>query len=121
MNKKIVFKTVYKIAICIIAILLTTKCYAVTTVVDPTTFDPSTYTGSSTEANNMAGKILGAVQAIGNIVSILALVIIGIKYMFGSVEEKAEYKKTMIPYIVGAILMFASVNIIDALYNVFNQ
>ena len=26
----------------------------------------------------------------------------------GSAEEKAEYKKTMIPYIIGAILVFAA-------------
>lgn len=65
----------------------------------------------------IAGKIIGAFQAIGNIVSILALVIIGIKYMMGSVEEKAEYKQTMIYYIIGAILVFAISNISAIIYN----
>ena len=32
----------------------------------------------------------------------------GIKYMMGSASEKAEYKKTMIPYLVGAILIFGA-------------
>ena len=63
---------------------------------------------------NMANKIIGAFQAIGNIVSVLALVIIGVKYM---IEEKAEYKKTMINYIIGAILVFAISNISAAIYN----
>lgn len=66
---------------------------------------------------NMANKIIGAFQAIGNIVSVLALVIIGVKYMIGSIEEKAEYKKTMINYIIGAILVFAISNISAAIYN----
>ena len=33
--------------------------------------------------------------------------VIGIKYMTGSISERAEYKKTMIPYIVGALIFFA--------------
>ena len=32
--------------------------------------------------------------------------------MLGSVEEKAEYKKTMIPYVIGAILLFATSNLL---------
>ena len=26
--------------------------------------------------------------------------------MTGSVEEKAEYKKTMLPYVIGAVILF---------------
>ena len=50
-------------------------------------------------------------------VSVLALVLIGIKYMTGSIEEKAEYKETMMYYIVGAILVFAISNISAMIYN----
>ncbi len=64
-----------------------------------------------------ANKILGAVQVVGSIVSVVTLSVIGIKYMVGSVEEKAEYKKTMIPYIVGAILVFATSNLVKILYD----
>ena len=52
-----------------------------------------------------AGKILGFIKYIGAIISVLALSIIGIKYMFSSVEGKAEYKKTMLPYIIGCFLL----------------
>ena len=37
--------------------------------------------------------------------------------MMGSAEEKAEYKKTMIPYVVGAILIFAAATIANAVFN----
>ena len=40
--------------------------------------------------------------------------------MIGSAEEKAEYKKTMIPYLVGAILIFASTTIVNVVYNMAN-
>ena len=67
--------------------------------------------------NTIGGKIIGMIQAIGNIVSVAVLVILGIKYMMGSAEEKAEYKKTMIPYLVGAILIFAASNIAGMVAN----
>lgn len=67
-------------------------------------------------AINMGNKIIGAFQAIGSIVSVMALVVIGIKYMISSVEEKAEYKQTMIYYITGAILVFSISNISAILY-----
>ena len=37
--------------------------------------------------------------------------------MMGSASEKAEYKKTMIPYIVGAVLIFAASNLASMIYN----
>lgn len=70
-----------------------------------------------TDTINFANKIIGIFQAVGSIVSVLALVLIGIKYMTGSIEEKAEYKETMIYYIVGAILVFAISNISAMIYN----
>ena len=70
-----------------------------------------------TDTINFANKIIGIFQAVGSIVSVLALVLIGIKYMTSSIEEKAEYKETMIYYIVGAILVFAISNISAIIYN----
>lgn len=51
--------------------------------------------------------ILSIIQMVGAIVSILVLVIIGIKYMTGSIDEKVEYKKKLMPYAVGAFILFA--------------
>lgn len=77
---------------------------------DPT--DPSTLKGTPTKQfDTMGNKIIGMVQAIGSIAAVLVLVVLGIKYMMGSAEEKAEYKKTMIPYIIGAVLVFAASNV----------
>ena len=59
-----------------------------------------------------ANEIIGLVQMIGTITSVLALIIIGIKYMVGSVEEKAEYKKTMQPYLIGPVMVFSITNIL---------
>ena len=67
---------------------------------------PNTDAGSGfTSAGN---RIVGFVKVIGIFVSVGALMAIGIKYMMGSAEEKAEYKKVMIPYLIGALLLFTA-------------
>ena len=51
-------------------------------------------------------------QIIGTILSVTVLIVLGIKYMLGSVEERAEYKKSMMPYLIGAIMIFGITNIV---------
>lgn len=56
----------------------------------------------------VGGNIVSIVTTIGIIVAVVVLLVLGIKYMMGSASEKAEYKKTMIPYLVGALLIFGA-------------
>jgi len=62
-----------------------------------------------------ASIILTIITNIGMIIAVLMSAIIGIKYMLGSIEEKAEYKKDMIPYLVGAALLFSICTIVKVL------
>lgn len=81
---------------------------------------PDTYTGDTNGTNsisNLGQSLLGIVQVVGSIGAVIILVVLGIKYMMGSAEEKADYKKTMIPYLVGAVLIFAASNIATMVYN----
>jgi len=43
--------------------------------------------------------------------------VLGIKYMIGSADQKAEYRKSMLPYLIGAILIFASTSLADIIYS----
>ena len=74
-----------------------------------------------TEVVNLGKTIVTIMQTVGVVVAVVVLLVIGIKYMIGSAEEKAEYKKTMIPYIVGAILIFASTTIVGIVYDLANS
>ena len=69
---------------------------------------------------NLGKTIVTIMQTIGIVVAVVVLLVLGIKYMMGSAEEKAEYKKTMIPYIVGAVLIFASTTIVNIVYQLAN-
>ena len=70
-------------------------------------FNPSV-TANTTGITNVGGTIVDIITTIGIIVAVVVLLILGIKYLMGSASEKAEYKKTMIPYLVGAILIFGA-------------
>ncbi len=69
------------------------------------------------EIEKIGNDVIQILLTVAAIISVIVLIILGIKYMFGSVEEKAEYKKTLIPYVVGAGLVFASSSIASVVYN----
>ncbi len=81
---------------------------------------PNGVTGNSTvetgKIEELGNSILSILTTIGMIVSVIVLVVLGIKYMMGSAEEKAEYKKTLMPYIMGAGLVFAASAIAQMVY-----
>ena len=85
--------------------------------------DLNNYKGSSTDSEKFKSKvnaILIIVRTVGIILSVIALSVIGIKYMVGSIEERAEYKKTMIPYLVGVFLVFSVTTIPQLIYSLVN-
>lgn len=72
----------------------------------------------STKFSDMVGGILGVVQTIGSVLAVICLIVLGVKYMLGSVEEKAEYKKTLMPYMLGAIMVFGISNLLKIVYEI---
>ena len=73
---------------------------------------------TSPNFENKVGIVIGAVQVVGSLVSVVCLIVIGIKYMMGSVEEKAEYKKTLMPYFLGSIMVFGISNLLQIVYQI---
>ena len=93
--------------------------YASTDPVDnPNYYNPGQDNRDESKLKDKAGVILGVVNTVGVVVSVLTLMAVGIKYMIGSVEEKAEYKKTAITYFLGATLVFGVTTIPNILYKI---
>lgn len=87
--------------------------------INPDDFDPSKSDkdiGINTIATK-AGTIVGIIRVIGTVASVIVLAVLGIKYMIGSTSEKAEYKKSMIPYLIGAIMLFAIPHFLQIIYS----
>ena len=91
-------------------------------IINPGNFEPEKPTNS--DIKPVVGKaniIIGAIKTIGVAVTMIALMVMGIKYMTGSVEEKAEYKKTMIPYLVGVFIFFGLSQLIAIIIEVAEE
>ncbi len=114
MNKKSLVKI-----ISILLVILLSVCTICFADFEPTEFGKEINTDSN-GANNVksvGGRIVGLIQVIGTIVSVGMLIVLGIKYMMGSAEERAEYKKTLFPYFIGAILIFATSTLTQMIYS----
>ena len=114
-------KTVKVMSIILLAVMFLTVAVTMVNAVDNisgiiTDVGKGNYSG--TEVTTTGKKIVGIVQVVGIVVAVVVILVIGIKYLVGSAEQKAEYKKTMIPYIVGAVLVFAGSTIVNVIYNV---
>ncbi len=88
--------------------------------INPDDFDPSKsqITKSDKEAiQKKAGIILGWLRNMSVIVSVIVIMVIGVKYILGSIEEKAKYKETLIPIIIGIIMAISGTTLITFIYN----
>ena len=63
---------------------------------------------AGTKIESVGSRVLTTISNVGIVLSVVRLGIIGLKYMIGSAEERAEYKKTLLPYIIGAFLIFGA-------------
>ena len=92
-----------------------------TSTIDPSDYKPDELSNVETELIfNKTGVILAAIRNISIVTSVIVLMVIGVKYILGSVEEKASYKETMVPYIIGCILATSGIVIVSYIYNAFH-
>ena len=115
-------KSIKMISILMIAlmmIMVATPVFAVDTIGAIGEVDQEIFYGGNTDFTARAGRIIGFLQWAGAIAGVIIIAIFGIKYMMGSLEEKAEYKKTMIPFIVGAVVLIAAPQIAKLIFSIF--
>lgn len=104
------------VIIAILSILLIFSNNALATgPIDPGILKAS-YT-DSTEIQNMAGRIMGIIRNVAVVAGVIILMVIGVKFILGSAEEKAEYKKSLIPLVVGVVLVMAATTIVSFLFD----
>lgn len=120
-NKKIIIKilSVFFITAITLSILNMSKA---SSSIDANVYrDIYEGTSDTDKIISKSGKILGIVQTIGVGVAVIMLSIMGVKYMIASVEEKAKYKEQMLPYLIGAILLFGGSGILGIIIKWANE
>ena len=118
MKKSIVLKIFITIAI-ILTLFVPISYADVPTTVDPGDWEPSELdVNDVNDVIDTAAIVVNIIRAFGIIVSVVVLLIMGIKYMTGSIEEKADYKKNMKPYLIGALIFFGLSQLIAAIIDI---
>lgn len=70
---------------------------------------------------NVSDVVYNVLLAVGIIAAVIVGLIIGIKYMMGSVAQKAETKELLAPYIVGCVIIFGAFAIWKIVVDLLNQ
>ena len=110
--KKNILSFLKRIMIIIMLVVIFISFYNVTSVgINTDEWKPGEMTGGG-KIKNIGNDVIGILQLIGSITSVLVILILGIKYMLGSLEERATYKKTLFPYLIGAIMVFSITNVL---------
>ena len=112
-------KKIIKITLILIIFIIVLNNFSIA-VLKPSDFNNPDYSHTG-DIKSVGEQIITIISVIGSITSVVVLVALGIKYMLGSVEEKAEYKKTLLPYVIGAAFVFAGSNIAGIVYSIINQ
>lgn len=91
-------------------------------------FDTSIYNNNTSEDKQLISFIhkfmgtgLGIVRIIAAGVAIIGIIFIAIKYMTSSPEGRATYKKSLILFVLGLILVMAGTTIIDIIASTFSD
>jgi len=98
---------------------------ALTQVIMPCTMAASGLLGSVTPETSSAtdsiitggNQVAGIVAAIGVSAALAILIWLGIKYMTAAPGSKADVKKSAVPFIIGAVLLFAATGIFALISN----
>lgn len=113
--------------VCFIIIMLllsfiySTGVYAIT--IDETfegaeKFANSSYDLDTTALNSTSHFLYQLLLAIAMIVAVVIGLLLGIKYMTSSAEDKAEVKETLIPYVISCCVVFGAFTIWKIIVNI---
>ncbi|MCI8383621.1 MAG: hypothetical protein HFJ33_01930 [Clostridia bacterium] len=85
--------------------------------VKPDSFELKT-SNATNAVQGFGSNMISIVSTAASVFAVIILIVLGIKYMMGSAEEKAEYKKTLLPYAIGAVFVFGAGLITTIFYNI---
>ena len=83
--------------------------------------EPDIGTDASEKVRTAGNKIIGIVQVAGTAIAVVMLLWLGIKYIIAAPDEKANIKQSAFIYVIGAVFLFAAVNILGIINTFAND
>ena len=99
------YKALSVLMVVLMIVCASTNVFAAFNISD---INAATTTNADDPMKKMGSTILTVVTNAGMIIAVVVIAIIGVKYMVGSTEDKSEYKKSLMPYLIGAVLVFGA-------------
>ena len=81
----------------------------------------NTNAASDEETSEFISILYNTLLTLGVIITIAVGGVMGIKFMMASAEDKAKIKESMVPYVVGSILIFGAFGIWKLFITIFSQ
>ena len=69
------------------------------------------------EVTTVGGTIINWIWGFSIVIAVIVLMIIGVKFIIGSASEKAECKKSLMPLVVGIVILVFSTTIVKILFS----
>ncbi len=112
-------KKITSLGITVTGMMMSTMSLAANQMgINPSNITGNTTTNAAKKVQSFGQNILGIVSVAASVLAVIILIVLGVKYMMGSAEEKAEYKKTLLPYFIGALFVFGAGMITTIIFNI---
>lgn len=70
-------------------------------------------TNSVDKVNNLIATIITSIRIAGVAVAVVILLVLAMKYMTAAPGDKADIKKSLINYVIGAVIFFGVIGILE--------
>lgn len=117
MNKTVKILIMLLVAICIISVA--SVSFANSTQLTPGSLDGKADVDSNV-IKSVGNQIFTIIRNIAAVASVVLLAFLGVKFMMGSTEEKAAYKKSFMPLIIGLFIVLAATTLGSWIWNIFD-
>lgn len=114
--KKILFIIIITIALMLVMVPNIQAAAAFNNVLD---FN-FTHTTVPAKLSTIVGTVIRGLRNLSIIVTVVVIVILGLKYMVGSIEQKADYKKDFPNIIIGVTVIAGVMSIISIIFSAVN-
>ena len=99
-------------------VMVTTNVFAADTIIGQIENGAKNANVDTTKISGTVGTIIAYLRNAAVIIGVIIIIVLGIKYMTGSVEEKAGYQKSFVPLIVGIVIVMAATSIAAFLFDI---
>ncbi len=117
-NKKIKYMIIFIVTFFLIFSFINASVYAVSKGDVTGLVKPTEGGTGSTEIKKIIGGVLGGIKYATAAIAVIMLSVIGAKYMLSAPSDRADMKKAMVTYVIGAVIMFSASAVIQIVQSI---